>query len=76
MQISPEVMHEQVGTIYEQQKDIGYESSFIEGEDDSQRYMEGLFSDWQAQEHHLGAAREKGRLRQQYRVDLWPGRQG
>ena len=24
MQISPEVMHEQVGTIYEQQKAIGY----------------------------------------------------
>ena len=31
MQISPEVMHEQVGTIYEQQKAIGYDSVFIEG---------------------------------------------
>ncbi|MEO8565027.1 MAG: FAD-dependent oxidoreductase, partial [Betaproteobacteria bacterium] len=31
MQISPEVMHAQVGTIYEQQKAIGYESTFIEG---------------------------------------------
>jgi len=34
MQISPEVMHEQVGTIYEQQKAIGYSSVFIEGEND------------------------------------------
>src|SRR5918993_2934839 len=32
MQISPEVMHAQVNTIYEQQRAIGYESVFIEGE--------------------------------------------
>src|SRR6201987_2290912 len=31
MQISPEVMHQQVGTIYEQQKNIGYTSTFVEG---------------------------------------------
>lgn len=48
MQISAEVMHEQVGTIYEQQKLIGYESEFIEGTDDCQKYMMGLFDDWQA----------------------------
>ncbi len=48
MQISPEVMHEQVGTIYEQQKAIGYSSVFIEGENDSLGYMKGLFDDWQA----------------------------
>jgi glycine/D-amino acid oxidase-like deaminating enzyme len=48
MQISPEVMHADVGTIYEQQKAIGYESVFIEGEGDSMKYMKGLFSDWQA----------------------------
>ncbi len=48
MQISPEVMHEQVGTIYEQQKAIGYESTFIEGAADCQKYMTGLFDDWQA----------------------------
>ena len=48
MQISPEVMHAQVGTIYEQQKAIGYESVFIEGEAESMRYMKGLFHDWQA----------------------------
>src|SRR4029079_13438591 len=32
MQISPEVMRTQVGTIYEQQQHIGYDSVFIEGE--------------------------------------------
>jgi glycine/D-amino acid oxidase-like deaminating enzyme len=48
MQISPEVMHEGVATIYEQQKAIGYESTFIEGEAESMRYMKGLFDDWQA----------------------------
>src|SRR5246127_1811951 len=49
MQISPEVMHEQVATIAQQQKDIGYESVFIEGAKDSMNYMKGLFDDWQAQ---------------------------
>ena len=48
MQISPEVMHAQVATIYEQQKAIGYESKFIEGEADSLHYMRGLLHDWQA----------------------------
>lgn len=49
MQISPEVMHEQVGTIAKQQKEIGYESVFIEGAKESMAYMKGLFDDWQAQ---------------------------
>ena len=48
MQISPESMHEGVASIYEQQKAIGYESVFIEGAADSERYMKGLFDDWQA----------------------------
>ena len=48
LQISPEVMRTQVGTIYEQQRAIGYESVFIEGEAESMRYMRGLLSDWQA----------------------------
>ncbi len=48
MQISPEAMHADVASIYEQQKAIGYESVFIEGEQDSMDYMKGLFSDWQA----------------------------
>jgi methylglutamate dehydrogenase subunit A len=48
MQISPERMREQVATIYEQQRAIGYESVFIEGAAPSERYMQGLFDDWQA----------------------------
>ena len=48
MQISPESMREDVTSIYEQQKAIGYESEFIEGEADSMTYMKTLFDDWQA----------------------------
>src|SRR2546427_13142495 len=43
MQISPECMQEDVASIYEQQKAIGYESAFIEGATDCQKYMTGLF---------------------------------
>lgn len=49
MQISPECMHENVAQIAEEQKAIGYESVFIEGEEDSRDYMLSLFDDWQAQ---------------------------
>ena len=49
MQISHEGMHEDVASIYEQQKAIGYESSFIEGEGECQLYMEEIFHDWRAQ---------------------------
>ena len=49
LQISPEVMHEDVASIYEQQKAIGYESEFIEGEADCMKYMKNMFGDWQAQ---------------------------
>jgi len=49
MQISPEIMHADVASIAAQQKDIGYESTFIEGTDDCLRYMRGIFDDWQAQ---------------------------
>ena len=48
MQISPESMHSQIAEIAEQQRAIGYESEFIEGEAASAKYMQGLFSDWQA----------------------------
>ena len=48
MQISPEVMHENVADIYAQQKEIGYESTFIEGEADCMKYMKGMLEDWQA----------------------------
>lgn len=48
LQISPEVMHEDVASIAEQQEAIGYESVFIEGERASRDYMRGLFDDWEA----------------------------
>ncbi len=48
MQISPDSMFEDVASIAEHQKDIGYESVFIEGEKASTKYMKGLFDDWQA----------------------------
>jgi glycine/D-amino acid oxidase-like deaminating enzyme len=48
MQISAEVMHADVASIYEQQKAIGYESEFIEGEADCTAYMKNIFHDWQA----------------------------
>jgi methylglutamate dehydrogenase subunit A len=48
MQISPECMRAQVGTIYEQQQAIGYESVFVEGAAECARYMMGIFDDWQA----------------------------
>jgi glycine/D-amino acid oxidase-like deaminating enzyme len=48
MQISPECMRDDVASIYEQQRAIGYESVFIDGAEASERYMKGLFDDWQA----------------------------
>ncbi len=48
MQISMESMHEDIASIYQQQKEIGYESVFIEGEKASMDYMKNMFSDWQA----------------------------
>ena len=48
MQISPEIMHKDVESIFKQQKAIGYESAFIEGEKDCMKYMKGIFDDWQA----------------------------
>ena len=48
LQISPEIMHKDVASIYEQQKAIGYESEFIEGEKDCTKYMKNIFDDWQA----------------------------
>ncbi len=50
MQISPEAMHADVAQIHQRQKDIGYESVFIEGVKDSLEYMKkNIFHDWQAQ---------------------------
>ncbi len=49
LQISSESMHDDVGTIFAQQQEIGYESVFIEGEAACTSYMQGIFADWQAQ---------------------------
>jgi glycine/D-amino acid oxidase-like deaminating enzyme len=49
MQISPELMRDDVRQIYQEQKEIGYESTFIEGEAESRKYMLELFDDWQAE---------------------------
>ena len=49
MQISPESMRADVATIAEQQKEIGYESIFVEGQKASTDYMKTIVHDWQAQ---------------------------
>ena len=48
MQISPEVMHEDVATIFDHQQAIGYPSVFVEGESECSAYMREIFHDWQA----------------------------
>ncbi len=48
MQISPERMREDVASIAEQQKAIGYESVFVEGAKASAAYMRDMFDDWRA----------------------------
>ena len=48
MQISPESMHADICTIYEQQKNIGYKSTLVEGSDNCTSYMQNILHDWQA----------------------------
>ncbi len=48
LQISPECMGQDVATIARQQRDIGYDSEFIEGAADSDAYMKNIFHDWRA----------------------------
>ncbi|MCF6327885.1 MAG: FAD-binding oxidoreductase [Devosiaceae bacterium] len=47
MQLSPEVMHEDIVSIYDQQQNIGYQSALIEGAGECDTYLKGIFSDWQ-----------------------------
>ncbi|MGI9622614.1 MAG: NAD(P)/FAD-dependent oxidoreductase [Acidimicrobiales bacterium] len=49
LQISHEGMRADVASIHEQQQAIGYESTFVEGVDESAAYMRSIFNDWQAQ---------------------------
>jgi len=49
MQISCEAMRRDVEQIHAEQKEIGYDSIFVEGANASTSYMRGYFDDWQAQ---------------------------
>ena len=50
MQINTAFMTENVSRIAQEQKSIGYDSTFIQGKQDCDKYMKNLFSDWKAQE--------------------------
>jgi methylglutamate dehydrogenase subunit A len=70
MQISPEVMHEDVVQIYKEQQAIGYPSTLVEGEEECREYMRNIFRDWQAEnitsvlhEHRGGYANNKASVR-------------
>jgi glycine/D-amino acid oxidase-like deaminating enzyme len=60
LQVAPEVMREDVATIHEQQRAIGYTSDLIEGEDECRVYMESIFSDWQAEHVSVVLHEKKG----------------
>ena len=70
LQISHEAMRADVASIHAQQQAIGYSSTFVEGGEDSARYMRGIFDDWQAQgvtsvlhEHRGGYANNMASLK-------------
>ena len=70
MQISPEVMHEDVVQIYKEQQAIGYPSTLVEGDQECRRYMRDLVHDWQAEnitsvlhEHRGGYAHNKSAVK-------------
>ena len=70
LQISHEGMHADVASIAEQQRAIGYSSTFVEGAAESTSYMQSIFSDWQAQgvtsvlhEHRGGYANNMASLK-------------
>jgi glycine/D-amino acid oxidase-like deaminating enzyme len=70
LQISPEAMRADVTTVYEQQRAIGYPSTFVEGTAEVRRYMQRIFPDWRAQnvtsvlhEHRGGYANNTASMR-------------
>ena len=70
LQISHEAMREDVASIHEQQRAIGYSSTFVEGSAASRSYMRGIFDDWRARgitsvlhEHRGGYANNMASLR-------------
>ncbi len=50
MQVNTEFMVGNTTRIAQEQKDIGYESEFIQGEKDCDKYMKNFFDDWQAKD--------------------------
>ena len=70
LQISAEVMHDDVAGIHAEQQAIGYPSTLVEGAGASTRYLRSIFPDWQAgnitsvlHEHAGGYANNKASLR-------------
>ncbi|MEU8800299.1 FAD-binding oxidoreductase [Spirillospora sp. NPDC048819] len=70
LQISPETMRADVGAIHEQQREIGYPSTFVEGAADARRYLRRIFPDWRAanvtsvlHEHRGGYANNMASMR-------------
>jgi len=70
LQISPEVMHDDVAAIYSEQKEIGYPSVFVEGAERCRLYLQDMFPDWQARnitsvlhEHRGGYANNRASVR-------------
>ena len=49
MQINSQLMVDHMSQVYEQQKNIGFDSTFVTGSKDCDKYMKNLFDDWQAQ---------------------------
>ena len=75
MQISPKIMEEDIASIHEQQKEIGYESTFVQGEKSSLDYMKNIFNDWQAK-GITSVLHEKKWIRKQHIFNIWPSSQG
>jgi hypothetical protein len=49
-----------VAQIYAEQRAIGYPSVLVEGKNDCQRYLLGLFDDWQAPGSTIVLHEQKG----------------
>ena len=49
LQISHEAMRDDVASIHEQQRAIGYHSTFVEGAEASRTYLRRIFDDWRAE---------------------------
>jgi len=80
MQINSELMREGMAEVYEQQKEIGFESTFIEGKSDCNNYMKDILPDWQAKgissilhEKKSGYGANQGAIKGFYKMALNSG---